>query len=568
MELADDPRRLGGGRRLALLLVLAAVVVYAGWSLRVPDAPPRRPLVVEPAAKIDAPCLDEDKRSFFNAHWSDVRTSIRDDVREHLGWRRLRMAHYALGYRTQPILTAAERCSSAALLDDLIQLYDLPRRNLSAPRSEYHFKFYEPRPSPELSFYARRPIDPPARMWLSMRSDKAYHNDGRVRRIDVQVEDFSSVARFLAVVSQVLGIIARTPQSRKTPRQEQFFAHFWPIVVQEHLLRWGVRGDGEFQRKLDCGGANYNIVDYAAALRDNALGKDARTKRVCNRIDPALIFSATAAVEVLAANRVAPERAPLSADDRAALQRMVAGLFELFRSRIEATRLTDFAGRPAEGLVVETGSWADHPEFACAGSATDQYPAGDDSESASCIASPDSAIDMLRAADWAWFMMRVHQHRAVLPELGGADWAPAFARQIAYAVYDRGADGPRFANYIDGHNGWYRVAYPGLAGTGICPWCRSDIVPDQGLFVLAVHDAGLERVAADVWATISAAYVAGGPNEPTARRHLARWFGVQRWPGDDRPERRPIGRSLASVNPTPIEAILRTAASMARAPER
>lgn len=66
------------------------------------------------------------------------------------------------------------------------------------------------------------------------------------------------------------------------------------------------------------------------------------------------------------------------------------------------------------------------------------------------------------------------------------------ARQLSYVVWNGDVTDPKFANYFDGSNGWYRVGYNDQKNFGYPPYSRSEFVSRAGYGVLRSYDARLD----------------------------------------------------------------------------
>jgi hypothetical protein len=65
------------------------------------------------------------------------------------------------------------------------------------------------------------------------------------------------------------------------------------------------------------------------------------------------------------------------------------------------------------------------------------------------------------------------------------------ARQLSYVVWNGDVREPRFANYFDGSNGWYRVGYNAQENFGYPPYSRSEFVARAGYGILRKYDPRL-----------------------------------------------------------------------------
>jgi len=154
-------------------------------------------------------------------------------------------------------------------------------------------------------------------------------------------------------------------------------------------------------------------------------------------------------VELLAAYEYEPALGWIAPDTQVALVGHVQFALQWIEGRLAPTRLRDFDGQAAQGLLLDPGLWG----ITRCGYTGGEFP----SEVA-----PGVGWDLSHARRWVHVFETLHRHRW-LTEFSFLTQATleALANQFVYGSFNGDLDFPLFANYRDGSDGWYRVGFHG-----------------------------------------------------------------------------------------------------------
>ena len=535
-ERRPDPRRSAVA---AVLLALLAVVFTA---LGLPA-----PATASPAAAtIESGCIEPSLRAYFNDHWVGVRrdlqrwatrvavypeeaaaraalspTVVPDDelafhakMSEHL---------YLLAAQSEAFLEAAIVCEEVDLFEDLLASYLEASRGM---RQQTHV-FAKNLPHSSLVKFARRPLSKPARMWVVFNKDKrADDPDYHVR---VPVEPHLASAKMMYLAARAISFIAQRSPAERTPLMMEFVDEYWNTAIEGHLERWILTHPHGFAPIKFCHGeeVRYSLADYVENLADRAFPT---TPSYCNALRDSDLIVVTGLTEALTAHAHARTLAPITAERRAEFAQFLRRSVDLIRSRLSATRLETHAGRRARGVLIDLGTMDDHSDFACAGFE------GDDPRWGACVPAANVGWDLNHSKSLLTLARSLYDNRRALRSVGARMRWPKrrffrhLGNQVAYAVFNGSMEKPRFANFMDGSNGWYRSTDNG----GYCPSCRSDAYFNGGWSRLANSNADLKRLNHRLIEILHTAYVDRGSatagTYDEVKANLRRFYGVKGFP--------------------------------------
>jgi hypothetical protein len=220
------------------------------------------------------------------------------------------------------------------------------------------------------------------------------------------------------------------------------------------------------------------------------------------------LWIVTAAVELQAGLAVdAGLRQYASADQQALLQAVITSGVAFFEDSLVKTRLRDERGAPVDGLIIDPGLWATHPEHRFAGYEGETFPAHGDEKLV-----PTLSWDLSHSYRLVPALLGIAEHAASAKVRARFEvYATLFANQLAYAVFNGDLRYPRFRNFIDGSNGWYRVNYESRARFAYPPWSLSVVMLQAPYMRLADRQPRLKDVAAVLW------HLAEAPSGPYCR---------------------------------------------------
>ena len=202
------------------------------------------------------------------------------------------------------------------------------------------------------------------------------------------------------------------------------------------------------------------------------------------------MFVLSSTVKLLAANMQDSVLVPMSLQERKNFLDFVSMGTHLLKSRLTKSRLTDFSGRPVQGLNFDAGAWSDHADYAYAGYVGDSYPGSEDKRAVEHV-----GWDISHARRFVDVFDTLYDNRAVTGQTFPDDVVmKGLADQLAYGVFNRDFDRPLFTNFMDGTNGWYRVGYAMRKDFGYAPFMNSPAVPEGGFGFWSRFEPDIRRI--------------------------------------------------------------------------
>lgn len=245
------------------------------------------------------------------------------------------------------------------------------------------------------------------------------------------------------------------------------------------------------------------------------------------------------AAEVAGVLAVRPELSPALPNNGLAgdVKRDVIGLLELLSRRVVQLPLNSPVIGQAVGADIDRGFWRLYRDSRYAGYEGAEKPA-------ECVAGRPASVrvapDKVRVVDtigWDFSHARrlVHvtgaleRNRAALRQvfdvpdrsMPPVDLPRQFAAQLIAAVWNGDRDQPLFANYWNGTNGWYRVAYDiglGSCLEGYAPSMLSDAFVTGGFVTWGARYPVIGELGQRV-------YKLSQSNEPPARQFIETYYG-------------------------------------------
>ncbi|MBI2446113.1 carboxypeptidase regulatory-like domain-containing protein [Candidatus Micrarchaeota archaeon] len=411
--------------------------------------------------------------------WQSSRPVLTESIESNL---RLGNPYILYDVETQTInlLEYAARYPDYAMLDQLAQLYSSSFAHLN-----------------------RTPDG--TRQWLcggpacTVYDSSTYH-DQEVMLVSLQ---------FIHPLARMLHEITKVPPAVRTAAMNEFTSKATPIVVTDHLQRWmygpkrwEVRGWGcRFENDTQIGGVtipkgtrvdgDYNLYEYVEAKLNRSLGD---TPGYCNAVTDWELWAASAASETLAAHQRDAQTVPLTAEQVRQLTRFVDAMTRLLQDRTSLKPLTDFQGNAVYGLNVDLGAWDQHPENAYAGYAGAEFPT-----EAQKMPTQNAGWDVSHGRRFVNVFESLHANRnATGQTFPDAADMKRLANQFAYGAFNKDFDKPRFSNFMDGSDGWYRVGYHG-PGYGYAPGALSKDALEGGYGTWSQYNPDVKAALETIW---------------------------------------------------------------------
>lgn len=292
-------------------------------------------------------------------------------------------------------------------------------------------------------------------------------------------------SQFLALLTRVASALA--PMADLQPAAAEFVDRAARVALA-HVDRW-MAADGQ------------RVAERLAAKLADV--RDASSRLFFNDTD---LWILAVHAEVAGIARQRPQVQALLQADPALSTRRRAGLLALLR--LLDARTTSHAvespwtGR-TEAADLDRGYWRLYPDnrFAAYTAETSPMPCGPGAEDRKPPAVPvveTSGWDISHARRLVHALDAIDRQRPALVQqfdlppgaLPPADLARLFAAQMVAKVWNRDDQWPLFANFLDGHNGWYRAGYGG-GGRGCFeghpPYGLSDAFVTGGFVAWAEH---------------------------------------------------------------------------------
>lgn len=399
---------------------------------------------------------------------------------------KIKQDHYPL-YNIQAwtinALLYAELYQDTELVEKLVSLYDLAYDSLVLQTKSHYY--YAPNDDGVVQREVVRDLDQPARMWTAPPP----------AGLSVGPETVLVASQFLYAVSRSVRIIAEmnTPSNKL-----QAFAKRWgPIAAEDHYRRWIRRASsapGYFQvRGWSCGNGTFDHIEHINNLKSRRYGTDAVGATVkakyCNAVLDVDLFIASGSAEILGANQANQTLVPLADATRTTLSKEVSAATDLFKLR-HSTQTIQHKGNDYTVAVFDQGSFDDYFDMLYAGfsetsasckacrskceSQCPEFPGWKDPNNKIARVAPvpvkNTGWDLSHARRLPIAWDSLYRHRAVTSTtFPSKEDIAAYARQLAFRVWNGSESNPEFANYFDGTNGWYRVNYLNRPAFGYAP---------------------------------------------------------------------------------------------------
>jgi len=264
-------------------------------------------------------------------------------------------------------------------------------------------------------------------------------------------------SQWLHPAALLVRIVTLLPQPDRTAAMKEFAGSYSQFIVRDQLLRYLF--EEEMPRMGDTEALG-RVAGWEAAMR--GLKGAVPWDSAMSDIDLWLLASAA---EILGAHANDPELVPIEAGDLSKLQQaMGAGIRFSQSKRTTYPETKSFAGKVVGSASYFNGDYAAHSDMDF--SAVGGEPMPDASEKRT---NPQVSWDSSHAYRLAIFLRALYENRKAtgLPFPSYRD-LQLVANQYIYRVFTGDFARPRFRNYFDGGDGWFRVGYNG-AGAGYPP---------------------------------------------------------------------------------------------------
>lgn len=273
---------------------------------------------------------------------------------------------------------------------------------------------------------------------------------------------------FINLLSRMVNTVVRIDPAKRTSAMRLLVSRYQRIVSYDHLYKWIEASTRSFYipagKRFNCRQSGYKKHYEIVRIkheRNQVLSNPPiiGESDFCYAVLDRDLVVITAAVEILAANSVAPSLVVLSPT--------VKNLLQSYSQMGRALVASRFTGESVKGFVrnsyystlrFDKGAFRDHPDTAWAGNESIAvYPPV---ETKAPVGKPDWDIGHSRRLVYVLDSLRKYQQPGEFPTR--VDMTKVSHQLLA--TYNQDCVAPKFTNFMDGTNGWYRVGYDGIRG--------------------------------------------------------------------------------------------------------
>jgi len=383
-------------------------------------------------------------------------------------------ALYTTQLKTANLLIWAHQQTNVEILNELAELY-LQAFPFAKSRNQMNFYYASENGRKRIT---TAKVAPPMRAWIPKSSDGEH-----------LPESVLDSAQFLYA-------LVRLARAQLTNGMNADFAVPAQELALSHIYRWVSTSDtlpGSFQRRgWGCSKGSYSHAEHVANLKNRAYGSDllprARIKkapRYCNAVLDSDLFISAIVGELLLIEEMPSWSNKMDQEIKTLLEKHLSESLKLISSRMSKTILKTSGYGDKVGLLFDKGVWDDYPDYRWSNYTGSAYPGWSNERN------KKNNISESPAAGVGWDISHARRFVQFLDTLDALIVAKInthfanndlsrVALQIIGATWNGSTSEPKFANYVDGTNGWYRVNYSQRPGYGIEPFGFDDDIIASG----------------------------------------------------------------------------------------
>jgi hypothetical protein len=315
-------------------------------------------------------------------------------------------------------------------------------------------------------------------------------------------------SQFLFAVAHAIDAIAQLDEAKRTADMKLLARQYTPAIA-DFFDRWY----SNFLDKIDVAiGMPFPPLDDCFTF-DLPISDD-------------LLFLFGGMAYLLSAGAHAPMLAELSAAQCERYRLFIGKGSALLQKRLTPSALQDFEGNALKGLNLDLGVWDGYEDYTYSGYDSECYPCECDQR-----ITQDVGWDISHARRFVDAFDALYENRAVTGLPFPDDTVmKSLANQLVYGTFSRDFARPRFTNFMDGTNGWYRVGYAGRENFGYAPYALTDAVPTGGYGFWSRHNADISRVMDGIFAMLKEGQVPdicgeGGKPDCELARFIVTYYG-------------------------------------------
>ncbi len=408
--------------------------------------------------------------TFFDSYWQHRQPELLPEIKEDLGKRHNTQVLYYLQSELGPLLRYAVDKQAHHWVDAFAQILLLAL--------------------PALTEQNQLPLDlGGATRVLTYPTPQVFWADPEGKEIILHS------SQFLYFATQLLNAVKGLPAHAQTEHTRRYAEVFAP-VIDRHYTRWVLGLEGNFQvRAWGCGEGTWTHEQLLTQKSQSRFAKADGSHQYCNMITDTDLWIMAGVMEWV-----------MYSEQDSRYTAYIRSALEVVKQRLKPTQITDFYGLPTTGYDFDVGSWDAHPAYRYAAYAqdtpTDNLPEV-----------RQSSWDIGHAARFVWVFETFgrYQEQSGNAIFDADSVLQGLARQMAYRVFNRDWNQPRFTNFLGGQNGWF-AAQPtpdGLAGTP--PFGLSASVLYGGYTYLTHHNQDFQFVAYSLWDALLSGAIEGDP---------------------------------------------------------
>lgn len=427
--------------------------------------------------------------------WSEIEPKLREQLTASLSIGRVQ-ALYQLQLSTANLLIWADRAKEIKALTSLADVYSSAFEYARTTREVVVHDGTAGSPERPAVKTIKRELKAPKRLWTPL-DDKG----------EEQPENTLISAQFIYGVLRMIRATVHTD-----PRY--FSKQAFPLVL-DHIGRWlenSSASPGYFQvAGWKCSQGNYSHLEHLENLfgriyGQRASGDDRSKAAYCNALTDTDLFIIMIVLETVALAKMEPQRYRLEPDFRERIDSYCSVALPLLMSRFAKTEVRDWFGTRRTSWLLDPGIWDEYPDFRYSGYNGSAFP-GKRSKGQGHQNNEDSSVlPEIRSRGVGWDISHGRRFVLLLDTLEYAAEAgvlrerfPLSARrqialQLAFGPWDKSKTNPRFANYLDGTNGWYRVNYGGRNDYGIPPFGLDKAYETYGYAFITEYAASIKSL--------------------------------------------------------------------------
>ncbi len=360
------------------------------------------------------------------------------------------------------------------LVDELLEIYLQTIRNIKIQKNYNIYELEEGKEKTTIN------LSSPISIWTNQEGD----------------EELISSAQFLFVVSFAFNQISSLTKKEQTLTMKKFIKLFNPIL-SSHYERWilGIKNDknqifGSFSRRgWGCKDKNENYI-YARTLplliSEITQHKYYNTS-YCNVIDDPILLIISGLGYYLHGNLIDENLYNIPKKKILAKKYLIniSNITKAFKHKT-----IKINQKSINILTFQEGAWAKHPDFQYSEYLGATFPTEKDIKGDKNI-----GIDIPHSSRVIYLLEMLYNTKKSLNSFPTKQDMIEYSDNFYYRVFNQDFNKPRFKNYLNGSNGWFRVNYDKREGYGYSPFMAGTVGALLGGYPrLSVYNSNISKI--------------------------------------------------------------------------